>query len=375
MRKKLINKLVICAPNINEGGPLTVLKEAIDSSIKSFPNSKIYVIVNNKKIVDVKNKKITILEYPESKKSWLKRIYHELIVFKKLSLDLKIDLWISLQDITSITHAKYQAVYCHCPIPFYKLKIKDIYFEPSSIVRNLFYNIIYRLNIHKNDLVIVQQEWLRKKFKIMTGHKKIIVARPIASDVIKIARKAQKNKSKVLIYPTLPRFHKNIELICKAISLINDENLPQFVVKITISGNENRYASYLKSKYSHIKKINFIGLQSKKRMDKLYREADALVFPSKLETWGLPISEAINFNLPILVSKLEYSRETLGDYNNVSFFDHKNPMQLKTQITSLIRGTWKPHKYKKVKPKGLFASNWKELWKIINHEFERKLIK
>ena len=41
MVKKLINNLVICAPNINEGGPLTILNEAINSAKKKFPNTNI----------------------------------------------------------------------------------------------------------------------------------------------------------------------------------------------------------------------------------------------------------------------------------------------------------------------------------------------
>ena len=49
-------------------------------------------------------------------------------------------------------------------------------------------------------------------------------------------------------------------------------------------------------------------------MKKLYSKANALIFPSKLETWGLPISEAIDYKIPIMVAKLEYARETLGSY-------------------------------------------------------------
>ena len=58
MVKKLINNLVICAPNINEGGPLTILNEAINSAKKKFPNTNIIIIANSKKILNVKNSKI-----------------------------------------------------------------------------------------------------------------------------------------------------------------------------------------------------------------------------------------------------------------------------------------------------------------------------
>ena len=119
------------------------------------------------------------------------------------------------------------------PNPFYNLKLIDIYHEPSSLVRNLLYNFIYKLNIYKNDSVIVQQEWLRKKFEKITNHKNIIVARPVIKQK-KLSNETKLNKKIIFIYPTLPRFHKNIELICEAIKLIDTKVVPNFEVKITI---------------------------------------------------------------------------------------------------------------------------------------------
>ena len=37
------------APNINEGSPLTILNEAINSAKKKFPNTNIIIIANSKK--------------------------------------------------------------------------------------------------------------------------------------------------------------------------------------------------------------------------------------------------------------------------------------------------------------------------------------
>ena len=134
----MIKKLVICAPNIDEGGPLTVLNEATQTALRSFPKTNIFIITNNKKLISAnKNKRISLLEYPESKKSWLSRIKHEFIIFNKIAKEIDADIWISLQDVTSVINARYQSVYCHCPIPFYRLSLKDIYFEPSSLIRNL----------------------------------------------------------------------------------------------------------------------------------------------------------------------------------------------------------------------------------------------
>ena len=154
----------------------------------------------------------------------------------------------------------------------------------------------------------------------MTNHKNIIVAKPVGKkNNIKILHKRSKNKKYVFIYPTLPRFHKNVEVIGDAVNNLLNNKVENFIIKITINGNENRYAKYLFKKYSKYKNIQFIGLQDKKKIKQLYKKADALIFSSKLETWGLPISEAAKYNLPIIASNLDYAFETLGSYKNASF--------------------------------------------------------
>jgi len=49
----------------------------------------------------------------------------------------------------------------------------------------MFYKWAYRINIHQNDYLIVQQEWLRKAFGEMfkVDQKKIIVARPYHEEI------------------------------------------------------------------------------------------------------------------------------------------------------------------------------------------------
>ena len=57
----------------------------------------------------------------------------------------------------------------------------------------------------------------------------------------------------------------------------------------------------------------------------MYEQCDVLLFPSKLETWGLPISEFKNYKKPMLVADLDYAKETVGTYNQVKFLDPENP--------------------------------------------------
>ena len=63
---------------------------------------------------------------------------------------------------------------------------------------------------------------------------------------------------------------------------------------------------------------------------------DCLLFPSKVETWGLPISEAKAYKKPMLLADLPYAKETCGVYEEVSFFNTKNPEELAHLLTQFV---------------------------------------
>jgi glycosyltransferase involved in cell wall biosynthesis len=63
---------------------------------------------------------------------------------------------------------------------------------------------------------------------------------------------------------------------------------------------------------------------------------DALLFPSKLETWGLPLTETKNVNKPIFASNLPFAKETIGKYDKVSYFNPTKPADLANKLQLFI---------------------------------------
>ena len=100
-------------------------------------------------------------------------------------------------------------------------------------------------------------------------------------------------------------------------------------------------------------------------MFKQYCQCDAVLFPSKLETWGLPISESKDYSKPILASDLQYARETIGTYTNVSFLPPDDFYQWADAIKGIILNEWvySGNIEKKITPP--FAKDWNHLWTIL----------
>jgi len=358
--------IVISAINFRDGGPLSILNDClfyIDNNLAT--SYEIIALVHDKNILN-STQNIKFIEFPLSVKSYIYRLYYEYIYFKKLSLELKPYLWFSLHDITPNVSSEIQAVYCHNPAPFYKINLNEAKLDIKFTLFSWFYKYLYKINILKNDFVIVQQEWMRNKFFEMYKVKECIVSYPLIKiDTYKHTNKESKNDKKIFFYPSFPRVFKNFEVICEAVQLLNEKDCQNFEVIITINGMENKYSDFLFEKYSNIQNIKFIGLQSRDKVFDIYATVDCLIFPSKLETWGLPISEFKEFKKPMLLADLAYAHEALGTYETVKYFTPSSAEELSTLMESFIKNNLILGNNKVIEPEKPFTNSWKELFSVL----------
>ena len=356
--------VVISAINFTEGGALTVLQECLLSSVQLINKGwKVVALINNKNLINIPQ--IEIIELPDAKKSWLKHLYHQWIVFGKISKSVKPDLWLSLHDVTPLVVARRQAVYCHNPTPFYSMPWREIKMSPTLWVFTLLYKHLYRLFIKRNSHVIVQQEWLRDAFVKMYGKLPLVVAYPSVNIADNELQKKEIGHTHVFLYPSFPRVFKNFEVICEAAEILEKRNVLNFEVRLTIDGTENSYSKWIFSKFKNIKNLNFIGLQSKNDLAKQYQASRTVIFPSKLETWGLPISEAKLHKKALILADLPYAHETVGCYDQVSYFPPTNATALADIMQLIIENKWQPMGSQHDEPSQPFARNWDELWLML----------
>jgi glycosyltransferase involved in cell wall biosynthesis len=361
--------IVISAVNLRKGGTLTILRNCLEY-LSSLDASKFRIIalVHRKELAMYPN--IEYVEIPWAMKNWVFRLWCEYVTMKKISKRISpVYLWLSLHDTTPNVNAERRIVYCHNPFPFFEWRWKQLYFNYHIVCFAWFSKYIYWKNIHKNKYVIVQQEWIREKFIEMFSINKnrIIIALPSCSSD-PIEKKVNKDRQLYrFIFASFPDIHKNFETLCRAVELLEKEiGKDKFKVSITISGNENRYARYLKRHWGGISSIEFTGFMKKDKLYEYYREADCLVFPSKVETWGLPISEFAVSGKPMLLADLPYAHETAAGSKRTAFFNPFDPHDLKDKMLRLIKGD--SSFLLKIDQKEIsapIANTWAELFKIL----------
>jgi glycosyltransferase involved in cell wall biosynthesis len=358
-------RIVISAVNLTEAGFLSVLKDCLGAFKKIYKTEglEIIVLVHKTELVSDYMNDFTIIEYPQIKPSWFKRIWFEYVECKKISEKINPYLWIALHDISPRVNCK-QVVYCHNPTPFYKLKGHEIFSDRAFVLMCLFYRYLYAINIKKNSYVIVQQEWLRRAFE-KSYDVKAIVAQPINTsatnnDFVNTESPKIRNTKFQFFYPAFPRVAKNFEVLLKAtVQLSKIRN--DFEVLLTTSGNETKHAIKLYDEYKNIKTIKFTGIKTRSQIFELFNKVNCMVFPSNLETWGLPITEFKPFNKPMLLVDMEYAHETLGEYSKAKFFDYNDHHQLAGYMNLIIDSKLEFDKNSAVTHPSPFFNNWDEL--------------
>ena len=80
--------------------------------------------------------------------------------------------------------------------------------------------------------------------------------------------------------------------------------------------------------------LGYIGQQT---LGELYRRADALLFPSRIESFGLPLLEASALGLAVLASDTDFAREVLGGYPGARYVPAGDPQRWAEAIEELAR--------------------------------------
>ena len=363
--------IVVSAVNLVEGGTLTILSQCLsylNDLLRHNSSYKVIALVHDKNLCFQQHSDIEYVEFKDVKGSWWKRCKFEYWDCFWLSKKWKPYLWFSLHDMTPNVQAERRAVYCHNPTPFRQVQFRDLLFNYKLFLFTCFYRFLYRINISKNDFVVVQQDWLRSTFVnfFHLRQEKVIVSYPKETNTQKAIPLKSSDGNICFFYPSLPRPFKNFEVICQAVEILNQRAVRGFTVYMTLDGSENKYARWIYKKYQGVANLVFTGLLSFVEVQEKYAKTDCLIFPSTLETWGLPVSEFSVYNKPILIADLPYAHETASGSAMVCFFKPSDANELANRMEMVIMkkyGHFVPCNEKYIDAP--FTHSWKEIFDLL----------
>lgn len=314
-----MKKSILVAYNIHSGGG----KVLLDCIIDLIPNKDEYLVFldsryNNPKIKFLKNiKEIRVLP------NLFSRLKAEYIIKKNSSY--------------------YENTICFGNLPpLFKLKNNifiyvqnKLIIEPSIIFKNNmkshFEKIWFRFRKSKNYHYFVQTKSMKESLQSFLGSNYQI---SIGAFYPTIKPPDITQTMNQFIYVASGEPHKNHKNLIKAWVALKEENISPNLVLIL---NRKDYPTLSKwiEDINLLHSLNINIIDNLKYQDILveYKKSLALIFPSKLESLGLPLLEAKALNIPIISSELDFVRDLVTP---VETFNPDSPLSIARAVKRFL---------------------------------------
>ena len=311
----------------NAGGVYSILEDFYNEVVKNDNKNKWFFLLSGKYFKETDNVKIIVRE--DLKKSKVKRLIFELLNGSRFINNFKPDIFISLQNISTLgVTAKKKIVYLHQPIPFQKLVNFKFYKKDE---RKLFFyqklvGSIIKCSLKiEQPFVIVQTNWMKRAVlnQVNLSENKIYIAHPKVEIIDKKSSNIQKNS---FFYPASNFIYKNHKVIFEAVHLLEQRGINNFKVYLTLHDDQLPFKD---------KHIYYLGHIKRNEVFNIY-EKSVLLFPSYIESFGLPLIEASLKGDIILTAKTEFAKELLANYKNAYYFNYNDSRALANLMEKVI---------------------------------------
>lgn len=283
---------------------------------------------------------IKVLRFPWVKKSWLHRLFFYNITTRKILKQYKPDRVFSLQNKGISFYKGVQCVYLHLPFILCDY-IFDIRRDGKKLwfYQNVISKVIFK-SLRKVDRTIIQTQWMKDALvrRANVNSEKIVLLPPdISMNNISSYNYTHENRKR-FFYPATAFTYKNHMTILKACNYIQSQRINDYEVIFTICHDENRYTQWL-YEYAKEHKLNvrFGGSIPREQVFEMYTKS-VLLFPSFVESFGLPLLEARLSGTFIVASDCQFSREILDGYANVNYFQELDYEKMGDYMINIIEG-------------------------------------
>jgi glycosyltransferase involved in cell wall biosynthesis len=311
------NRLIVYAPNIHQGGGKSLLLGLINTS-----HQRTVFFLDSRFLL------------PDELKGKCKIFTINATIIERFKAEASLLRFSTKNDI----------VLCFGNLPpFFRLpSLTIVYLQNRYIVDSISlknFSLLKRLRItierfwfiHRSTMVdkyVVQTKTMKSLLANMRLQNTSINVAPFLENSLGYLRKLKKTESRIdclydFLYIASGEPHKNHKILIQAWVLLANENLyPSLCLTLDSSQIDD-----LLTRYGFSKKLRIynVGIVPHVHALLLYTKSKALIYPSKFESFGIPLVEARQAGLPILASELDYVRDVLDPEET---FDPESPVSI-----------------------------------------------
>lgn len=326
-----MQKVVVFDVAASSGGAMSVLKSFYNEAVMCRDIHWVFVL--SAEYVEPTDN-ITVKTYSWVKKSRLQRLVFDYFVAPAIVREEAPEYVLSLQNINVPFVKTKQITYVHQAIPFCDVRLSLRKNTVEWIYQNVIARFIFR-SIRSSDAVVVQTQWMKEAVINRVGIplEKVMVAPMAVIGDPEVCHIYDVDSQKRFFYPAAYASYKNHAVIIKAAQVLRDRGICDYEIYFTLEPQE------LPTRLQDAGVIRCIGRLPFKQVQELYSRS-VLLFPSLLETFGLPLAEAAAAGSPVVAADLPYAKEVLSGYENAEFFDPYDPEQLADIMMRHILGEY-----------------------------------
>lgn len=137
------------------------------------------------------------------------------------------------------------------------------------------------------------------------------------------------------VYVASGEAHKNHGNLLLAWRLLTEAGLtPSLALTVDALSHPMLASEIAKQRDHHGLNIVNLGKVASADIPALYKSSSALIFPSKVESFGLPLIEATQMGLPVLASELDYVRDVIQPAET---FDPNSPVSIARAVRRFLK--------------------------------------
>ncbi len=222
------------------------------------------------------------------------------------------------------------------------------------------YRLVFRQAVCRAKAIITPSRWtaqdLRRHYQCVRRIE--VIPEGVDPDILskgKAGKLPDGIQKPFLLYVGSLYPHKNATLLLKMLQ--EWPAAPQLVVVAARSVFRDRFWQEAQ-RMGVAKKVLLVGFVEDNVLAELYRQALALVFPSRLEGFGLPGLEAMARGCPVIAARAGALPETLGPA--ALYFDPNSPSELRHQV-EVILNEQQRQKYRRLGLRWAKRYSWQKM--------------
>lgn len=317
----------------NSGGILSILQDVNKFARRHSGDFFTFVVGTENLVVPAPN--INVILRHDLQRSYTKRLFFDFFGGAKFINSLHADVVISLQNTAVLGLNVPEMLYVHQPLPIEK-NYRFSFFKKSERKMAFYQHFVgsiikMNLRLFHNGAITVQTHWMKKELKHYT-RQQIFVTRP-SIDRSDYSGQVLGKKSKNFFFPSTAMIYKNHQNLIEAYKSLPEKIKAEYNLILTISKDE--YTKLYK-KTEDDPHIKFYGRIPRSEVLTILSHS-ILVFPSKIETLGLPLIEGMILQRQIAASDISPVIEVTEGYDSVTYFNPDDRDSISSALLKVLQ--------------------------------------